>query len=112
MVGGMYDTHQRTCLKSRVLLCNLVLSVYMYIQCTCTRTTVEDHGCTGKGRQVTYVHVREQLPSSLLDLCLYYCCTVHQSFGCSSFFVYRSSAVQELFDRHVGARHDVTCETI
>ena len=38
------------------------------------RTTVEDHGCTGK---VGTLH--EHLPSVLLDPCLYYCCTTHQA---------------------------------
>ena len=37
------------------------------IHCARVRTIVEDHGCTGK-----------QLPSTIVDPCLYYCCTAHQ----------------------------------
>ena len=53
----------------------------MHIRCACARTTVEDHGCTGKGR-----HTTPQRFSRAMLLLLLYCAA---SFGCSSFRMYR-----------------------
>ena len=74
---------KKTCLKSRVLLRRFVASITR-IHCTRTRTTVEDHGCTGKGRHATGTTTqRFSIPMPLLLLYR------TPSFGCSSFFVHR-----------------------
>ena len=41
-----------TCLKSRVLLSSFAASITR-IYCARSRTTVEDHGCTGQGKHAT-----------------------------------------------------------
>ena len=56
----------------------------MCIHCVRTRTTVEDHGCTGKGWHAT--RTTTQRYSRPMPLVLLYRAP---SFGCSSFFVHR-----------------------
>ena len=50
-----------------------------------SRTTVEDHGSTGQGKHALLC---EQLPSVIVDPCLYYCCIAHQALA-ALLFVYR-----------------------
>ena len=61
---------QKTCPKSRVA------SQHVGIHCVRSRTTVEDHGSTGQGKHALLC---EQLPSVIVDPCLYYCCIAHQA---------------------------------
>ena len=69
-----------TCPKSRVLLSRFAASITR-IHCARVRTTVEDHGCTGKGRHAT----RTTTQRFIRPMPLYRA----PSFGCSSFFVHR-----------------------
>ena len=72
-----------TCPKSTVLLSRFAASITR-IHCVRAQTTVEDHGCTGKGRYATRTttqHFSRPMPLLLLYRA--------PSFGCSSFFVYR-----------------------
>ena len=72
-----------TCPKGRVLLSMFAASITR-IHCARVRTTVEDHGCTGKGRHTTRTTThRFSIPIALLLLYR------APSFGCSSFFVHR-----------------------
>ena len=67
----------------RVLLRSFAASITC-IHCMHARTTVEDHGCTGKGKhatQTTTQHFSRPMPLLLLYRT--------PSFGCSLFFVYR-----------------------
>ena len=81
-----------TCPKSRVLLSRFAASITR-IHCARTRTTVEDHGCTGKGRHAT--RTSTQRFSRPMPLLLLYRAP---SFGCSSFFVHRGLCKNRLID--------------
>ena len=74
---------KKACPKSRVLLRRFAASITR-IHCTHTRTTVEDHGCTGQGKHTT--QTTTQCFSRPMPLLLLY---RTPSFGCSSFFVHR-----------------------
>ena len=83
--------------KKPVRIYSALLSSFsevLHVYIACTRTTVEDHGCTGKGR-----HATRTTTSRLMPLLLLYHAP---SFGCSSFSVYRG-LVQEPFDRRAWA---------
>ena len=85
---------KKTCPKSRVLLSRFAASI-MRIHCACTRTTVEDHGCSGKGRHATRTttqHFSRPIPLLLLYRA--------PSFGCSSFSVYRGLCKNRSIDVH------------
>ena len=71
---------KKTCPKSRVLLSRFAASTCITsIHCARARTTVEDHGCTGKGRHAT--RTTTQCFSRPMPLLLLYHAP---SFGCSS----------------------------
>ena len=89
----MYSTHtvraKKTCPKSRVLL---VSSKYTL---RARKLLLKIMAVLAKVSKP-----REQLPSVLVDPCLYYCCTTHQALAAlRSFFVCVQRAVQEPFDR-------------
>ena len=72
-----------TCPKSRVLLSRFTASITCIYRAR-ARTTVEDHGSTGKGGHATRTTTR-RFSRPMLLLLLYRA----PSFGCSSFFVHR-----------------------
>ena len=81
-----------TCPKSRVLLSRFAASITR-IHCARARTTVEDHGCTGKGKHAT--RTTTQRFSRPMPLLLLYRAP---SFSCSSFFVHRGLCKNRLID--------------
>ena len=81
-----------TCPNSRVLLRRFAASITR-IHYACTRTTVEDHGCTGKGKHATRTTTQGFSRPMPLPL-LYHA----PSFGCSSFFVYRGLCKNHLIN--------------
>ena len=83
---------KKTCPKSRVLLRRFAASI-THIHCMRARTTVEDHGCTGKGSHAT--RTTTQRYTRPMPLLLLYRAP---SFGCSSFFVYRGLCKNRLID--------------
>ena len=78
----------------------------MHIHCTRARTTVEDHGCTGKGRHA--MRTTTQRFSRPMPLLLLYRAP---SFGCSSFFVCTEGCARTVRSTCVGVRN-VICEFI
>ena len=81
-------------MKSRVLLSRFAASITRF-HCARARTTVEDHGCTGKGRHAT--RTTTQRFSRPMPLLLLYRAP---SFGCSSFFVHRGLCKNRSIDVH------------